>query len=612
MLRVLRRDTQFLGKLRPERRFHITHAKMQFEKESEHSHIKSHFRNNKKKYVALASALSVCTICTYAYNQSDYWMARFARTLVSVTRIMILFRSFNQKYKKKREEFVSNKGDEWDSDNEFVIEYAEARKNLNHESAKIILELCIVNKGAYVKAGQFIASLVYALPKEITDVLSALQDAAPTHDWEYTRVLLEEQFGTSFNELFVDFDEKPLASASIAQVHVARLRENNEKVAIKIQHPRLREIFEQDVLCMTMMLKLAKFFYDFPFAWVMPEFEKSLQNELDFVNEAINCERATHMFRNNKQIIIPSIYWDLTSEKIITMEFLDGFRLNDMDQLAKNNISVKQVSQLLVDCYSVQTFLYGNVHSDLHPGNLHVRIDPKSGLPQLIVLDHGCYKRLDEQVRLDYANMWRCIINRDINQGRVLLEKFGIDGDFFQLFALFLTFSNLLDKSETGLIDQRKKMDGNQIKSMFASFKDKYLSKHPNAGITDYFALIEGMLQGMNLDLVLLLKANIQVRGITSGFNKPINRFATMVEYCIHGSENQVIQVPKIIPLKGGKSRVIHVDEVRLSEGTFIQRFKLNWQLLKLRFNLLVMDLLFSMRNNAFMLQIFKTFYRTE
>lgn len=101
---------------------------------------------------------------------------------------------------------------------------------------------------------------------------------------------------------------------------------------------------------------------------------------------------------------------------------------------------------MLVECFSVQTFLYGIIHADLHPGNLHVRYNSKLGKPQLIVLDHGCYKVLEDETRMDYARLWKSIVFREHDQLKYYTGKFGIDPAFYQLFGLFLTFSNFLDR----------------------------------------------------------------------------------------------------------------------------------------------------------------------
>jgi len=305
-----------------------------------------------------------------------------------------------------------------------------------------------VNAGAYVKAGQYIASLNYVMPKEFTDTLAVLQDKCQAHDFSITEKILEEDFDKNYTEIFSSFDREPIASASIAQVHKAVLRENNQTVAVKVQHPDLERIFKTDLRTMQFLMWSTKMFFDFPFSWTMPEFERFLISELDFVNEGANCTHFAQMFKDypNNQIDSPQVLWKYTSKRILTMDFIDGCKINDTEGLKRLNIDASEIAKLLIDSYSIQTFVHGFVHSDVHVGNLLVRRSPKTNKPQLVYLDHGCYKTLDEETRKDYCNLWKSAIFRDHEKLKYYTERFGIEGKFYPLFGLFLTFSNYMDK----------------------------------------------------------------------------------------------------------------------------------------------------------------------
>jgi aarF domain-containing kinase len=274
------------------------------------------------------------------------------------------------------------------------------------------------------------------------------------------------------------------------------------------------------------------------------------------------------------------------------MTFIKGCKLDDLARLSEMGISPRDVAQLLVECFSTQTFLYGIVHADLHPGNLHVRYSDELGKPQLIVLDHGCYKVLDNETRLDYAHLWKSIVFREHDQLKHYTGKFGIDPNFYQLFALFLTFSNFLDSSQTGLLDQRRQMSKTELKKMWKDLKDKFFSKNPNANVVDHFSVIENMFQGMKLDLILLLRTNIQIRSMTTSLGKPINRFGIMAEYCIKALEYETVPVTKQVVLKDGDTKEIVLNQLVLNR-TLKQRLTLQWHLIQLRFSLSVMNVAF-------------------
>ncbi|KAL9653162.1 hypothetical protein ABK040_006378 [Willaertia magna] len=563
-----------------------------------------------------------------SYLDSYEILTRFFLSVYTIVKIMLLYRELNKEYNPKLEALINRqiKKEEGDvktvhtmntnnnnvntitsnrtspqqqveeelkeeEETKILKAYIEARKEVNLKTANLLLNLCLKNGGAYVKAGQYIASLNYILPKEFTDTLSVLTDKCNSHSFEETERILREEFEVKdYSEIFKSFNKEPIASASIAQVHLGELKDGT-KVAIKIQHPDLFRIFKIDLKTMQFLLNLTKTFFDFPFSWTLPEFERILLSELDFVNEGANCQHFKNIFQNYDQIDAPKIYWNLTSKKVLTMEYINGVKLNDFESLKKLNISPMEISKLLVESYSIQAFIHGFIHSDIHLGNLLVRKGGKevNGKTQLIYLDHGCYKKLDEETRIDFCNLWKAAIFRDHENLKKYTERFGIDGRFYPLFGLFLTFSNYMDTDNKAIVDQRKLMSKEEVKKMFIKIRDTFFPGKKRSP-QEFFNVVENMFKNMKLDLILLMRTNVQLRSITKELGKPINRFAIMAEYCLKGiyyeRKNHFMHC---IPHRLTDSKQVIVTHV-IPTPFF---HKLTLQLLRLNLNLLLMDMAF-------------------
>ncbi|KAG2373667.1 hypothetical protein C9374_011956 [Naegleria lovaniensis] len=534
-----------------------------------------------------------------AYKDTWNILTRFTQSCYSIVQVMTIYRNLNKDFEPKFENISKSKsGDDASNSSEEELQvlrdYVKARREANAKAAEILLDLCLKNGGAYVKAGQYIASLNYIMPKEITDILSVLQDKCQQHDFSVTETILLEDLDRDYREVFSSFDTTPIASASIAQVHKATLRDGNQTVAVKIQHPNLMRIFKADLKTMQFLLFSTKLFFDFPFAWTLPEFERILLSELDFVNEAANCSHFSQMFKDypDHQIDAPRVHWNLTSKRILTMDFIEGCKINDLQALERMNIDPKDVAKLLVDSYSIQTFIHGFVHSDIHVGNLLVRRSDKNK-PQLIYLDHGCYKKLDEETRKDYCQLWKAAIFRDHDNLKLYTEKFGIEGRFYPLFGLFLTFSNYMDKSSSSMVDQRKNMTSEEAKKMFKQIRETFFPKSTHKA-QDLFNIIEEMFKNMKLDLILLMRANVQLRSITRELGRPINRFAVMAEYCLKGIHYERHNYDMTcIPHREADQRQVQVTHIRPT--SFFHQ--LTVELFKFKLSLFVLDLAFVFFN---------------
>ncbi|KAF9303999.1 hypothetical protein BGZ74_002619 [Mortierella antarctica] len=259
--------------------------------------------------------------------------------------------------------------------------YKAERKVVHQRCADRLLRLCRLNTGIYCKAGQHVASLTYVVPGEYTNTLSVLQDRAPYKSMKEVEQMFMDQFGRLPNELFSEFEQVPMAAASLAQVHRA-VTKDGRIAAVKL-------------------------------GWIVNEFRENLTSEFDFTNEARNGEATKERFKNRKDFYVPEIYWDLSTKKILTMEFIDGVKVNDVEGLLKLGVSPKWVRQTLLEVFAEQMYQHGVVHCDPHAGNILITKDSFTGKSRFVLLDHGLYRHLDENFRYNYCQLWRALILND-------------------------------------------------------------------------------------------------------------------------------------------------------------------------------------------------------
>ncbi|XP_022143333.1 uncharacterized aarF domain-containing protein kinase 1 isoform X2 [Momordica charantia] len=327
-------------------------------------------------------------------------------------------------------------------------EYRLKSSEVHLRSAKRLLKLCQVNKGFYVKAGQFAASLRQA-PNEYSSTLSSLQDQAVPCPFKDIKEVLISNLGSDISAMFLSLEEQPLAAASIAQVHRAILK-NNQEVAIKVQYPGLMQHVKIDTTVMNFLSKtISWLFPDYRFEWLASEFERTIFLELDFTQEARNAERTAENFKNNNLVKIPRVYWEFTSRQVLTMEFCKGHKVDDIEFMKQSGIKPTKVAKALVEIFAEMIFVHGFVHCDPHPGNILVSQDSLNGLT-LILLDHGIYKQLDEEFRLDYCQLWKAMIMLDTNKILQLGERFGVP-KYCRYFPLIFTGRSFDSTSALGM-----------------------------------------------------------------------------------------------------------------------------------------------------------------
>ncbi|XP_032200694.1 aarF domain-containing protein kinase 1 isoform X2 [Mustela erminea] len=225
-------------------------------------------------------------------------------------------------------------------------EYLQLRSKVHLRSARRLCELCCANRGTFIKVGQHLGALDYLLPEEYTSTLKVLHSQAPQSSMHEVRQVIREDLGKEIHDLFVSFDDTPLGAASLAQVHKAVLRDGRT-VAVKVQHPKVQSQSSKDILLMeVLVLAVKQLFPEFEFMWLVDEAKKNLPLELDFLNEGRNAEKVAQMLKDFDFLKVPRIYWELSSKRVLLMEFVDGGQVNDRDYMERNKIDVNEDAEI--------------------------------------------------------------------------------------------------------------------------------------------------------------------------------------------------------------------------------------------------------------------------
>lgn len=227
----------------------------------------------------------------------------------------------------------------------------------------------------FIKVGQFLSGRADLLPPAYIEEFSKLLDAAPPVPAEEIREVIEHELGAPVEELFAAFTDLPIASASIGQVHRATLS-NGQSVVVKVQRPEIEEAVEADL---SLFLRQARFLErrsetmrDYNLVAITEELARSLHEELDYQIEGRNAQRLRTNLSSDGRFLVPQVYWDLTTRRVITLEFLDGIQFNELDQLREADYDLTSVAQVTIESYLKQIFVDGFYHADPHPANLMV------------------------------------------------------------------------------------------------------------------------------------------------------------------------------------------------------------------------------------------------
>ncbi|MES9823861.1 MAG: ubiquinone biosynthesis regulatory protein kinase UbiB [Candidatus Thiodiazotropha endolucinida] len=263
----------------------------------------------------------------------------------------------------------------------------------------------------FVKFGQILSTRRDLLPDDLANELAKLQDRVPPFPGEKARAIIEKAYGRPIDELLEAFDEQPLASASIAQVHTAQLKDG-KKVVVKVLRPLIEKTIRRDVDLLYTIARLAEKYWKegrrLRPVEVIQEYEKTIFDELDLMREAANASQLRRNFINSDALYVPEVYWDLTRQNVLVMERISGTPVGDINALRQQGISMKLLGERGVEIFFTQVFKYNFFHADMHPGNIFV--EPNG---RYIAVDFGIMGTLTEEDKRYLAENLLAFFNRD-------------------------------------------------------------------------------------------------------------------------------------------------------------------------------------------------------
>ena len=298
-------------------------------------------------------------------------------------------------------------------------------RQLNLRNARRIERTIVDLQGLFIKVGQLISIMTNFLPEEFRRELEGLQDAVPPRPYVDIEARIREELGKSPDELFAHIERRPIASASIGQVHIARLHDGS-KVAVKVQYPDIEEIVRRDLLTLRRIFKIVEWFIPYQgLDELYREVRAIILEELDYRGEAENVARIAANFEGRTDVAFPRIVSELSTGRILVTHFESGVKITDRAGVKSLGLDRGQLARQVVEIYCQQIFSDGVYHADPHPGNLLVRPAEGSGPPTIVFLDFGAVAEIPANVRAGIVELIQGALTRDTRRIVAAMKQMG-------------------------------------------------------------------------------------------------------------------------------------------------------------------------------------------
>ena len=323
--------------------------------------------------------------------------------------------------------------------------FSEETKGTHRKSTGERIRLFLEELGpTFVKIGQVASTRYDLLPSEIISELENLQDQATPFSYELVRKIIESELGHPIDAVFLEFNETPIAAASIGQVHYAVLK-TGEKVAIKVQRPKMKTVIETDLEILQDLALIAEQRLEWAERYqlrdIVDEFSRSLLEEIDYTIEGRNAEKIYKQFEDDPKIVIPKVYWEYSTKKVLTMEYIDGIKINEMDKSKQIGNSPKVLANTIIDSLLKQILVEGFFHGDPHPGNILT-------LPGnvIVFLDFGMVGRLTPDMKHHLASLVIALMRKKTEDVIKSIVQMGIVPENIDMITLRRDVDRLYEK----------------------------------------------------------------------------------------------------------------------------------------------------------------------
>lgn len=418
----------------------------------------------------------------------------------------------------------------------------DAIQGLHQRCADRLFRTCELNQGLYIKIAQAVGSNALILPPPYHK-FTRMFDDVERMPWETVCKVVEAELhlksNSSIDDVFSEFDQNPVAAASVAQVHKARLRSTGEVVAVKVQRPSIRKQAYWDLLSFRILLRFYEQIFHLPLSYFGGYTSDQIELETHFEVELRNAMRIKNHIEAdetlNGAVTVPRVFPEYSTDRLMTMEFIQGAcKMTDRRKIEEDmGLNIARVASDVCNVFAAMIFQYGFVQADGHAGNVLIRPHPhakRKGDHQVVLIDHGLYVTLSDKFRKEYAELWRAIFTVDMKTLDKITAAWGMGAGSSELFAsatLMRPWSNP-HKKRDGSEDENKarEWEGLSAKEIEKRKQQQRLQKQKDV-INNFLVKVELVPK----ELIFVARSMRIVQANNQALSSPVNRINILARH---------------------------------------------------------------------------------